>query len=146
VSVDIEGFGFNTAIAALMELKNTMQKLRSTTAGSDVWDESIRTLLVLMAPFVPHIAEELWERTGGKYSIHQQAWPVYDEAIAAEEMVTYPVQVNGKLRDRITVPADANEETIKAAALASARVQEFLNGGQPKNVIVIPGRLVNIVM
>jgi leucyl-tRNA synthetase len=147
VTEDIEEFGFNTAIAALMELKNTLQKFRATPVrGTDAWDEAVRMLLVMMAPFTPHIAEELWERIGGPYSIHTQPWPVYDEAIAAEEMITLPVQVNGKLRDRISVSADADEETIKAAALASAKVRDFLNGGKPKKVIVIPGRLVNIVI
>ncbi len=147
VTDDMESFGFNTAIAALMELKNTLQKFQKTpVVSTDAWNEAIRLLLLMMAPFTPHIAEELWARVGGPYSIHQQAWPVYDAAIAAEEMITIPVQVNGKVRDRIVVPADADEEAVKAAALASEKVKEHLNGGTPQKVIVIAGRLVNIVL
>jgi leucyl-tRNA synthetase len=147
VTADIDAFGFNTAIAGLMELKNTMQKYRETPVTStDAWKEAIRALLLMMAPFTPHIAEELWERTGGKYSVHQQAWPVADESIAAEESITLPVQINGKLRDRITVAATASEDEIKAAALASDKIKEQLNGGTPKQVIVVKGRLVNIVV
>jgi len=147
VTEDMETFGFNTAIAGLMELKNTMQKFQKTpVTRSDAWGEAARALLLMMAPIMPHIAEELWARVGEPYSVHQQAWPVFDESIAAEDMITYPVQINGKLRDRITVSADANEETIKAAALALEKVKEHLNRGAPKKVIVIPGRLVNIVV
>ena len=147
VTTDIEEFGFNTAIAALMELKNTMQRYRTTpVARTEAWDEAVRTLLLLLAPFTPHIAEELWARIGGEYSIHQQPWPVADEEIAAEEMITIVVQVNGKVRDRITVPAGTDEETVKARALASEKVQAYLDGKSPRKVIYVPGRLVNIVV
>jgi leucyl-tRNA synthetase len=147
VTADMETFGFNTALAALMELKNTMQAYRSTSvAGSEAWKEAVRTLLLLLAPFTPHITEELWTRIGGPYSIHQQAWPVADESIAAEEMITLAVQVNGKVRDRLTVPADADEETIKAAALALEKIKAQLDGKTPRKVIVVQGRLVSIVI
>ncbi len=147
VTADMEVFGFNTALAALMELKNTLQAYRSTPlAGSEVWKEAIRTLLLLLAPFTPHIAEELWARIGEAYSIHQQAWPVADESIAAEETVTLAVQVNGKVRDHLTVPADADEETIKAAALALEKIKAQLDGKTPRKVIVVQGRLVSIVI
>ncbi len=146
VTEDIEAFNFNTAIAALMELKNTMQKAKATpVAQTPVWDEAVRCLLLMLAPFTPHIAEELWARTGGPYSIHQQAWPEADPEVAAEEIITLVVQVNGKVRDRIEVPADVDEETAKAKALASEKVQGYLDGGRPRKVIYVPGRLVNIV-
>jgi leucyl-tRNA synthetase len=103
-------------------------------------------LLLMLAPFTPHIAEELWARIGGEYSIHQQAWPVADPAAAAEEVIELVVQVNGKVRDKIVVPADVTEETAKARALASEKVQAQLNGGAPRQVIYVPGRLVNIVI
>jgi leucyl-tRNA synthetase len=146
VTADIESFSFNTGIAAVTELKNLMQKLQKTpVAATGAWDEAVRAMLLLMAPFTPHVTEELWARIGGSYSIHQQAWPIYDPAIAAEEMITLPVQINGKVRDRITVPAGTDEETIKALALALEKVRSHLEGKTPKKVIVIPGRLVSIV-
>ena len=147
VTADMEVFGFNTALAALMELKNTLQAYRSTPiAGSEVWKEAIRTLLLLLAPFTPHIAEELWARIGEAYSIHQQAWPIADESIAAEETITLAVQVNGKVRDHLTVPAEADEETIKAAALALEKIKAQLDGKTPRKIIVVQGRLVSIVI
>ncbi len=146
VTQDMEDFGFNTAIAALMELKNTMQAYRGTpVARSDAWNEALRAMLLMMAPFTPHMAEELWAQIGGVYSIHQQAWPIVDEAIAAEDEITLVVQINGKVRDRVTLPADVSEDAAKAAALASQKVQEQLNGKPPSQVIYVPGRLVNIV-
>jgi len=146
VTADLEGFTFNTGIAALMELKNMMQKARETpVAGTEAWDEAIRTYLLLMAPFTPHIAEELWAYIGRPYSIHQQAWPAADETAAAEEVVTLVLQVNGKVRDRIEVPADIEEGEARRRALASAKVQEHLNGREPKKVIYVPGKLVNLV-
>jgi leucyl-tRNA synthetase len=147
VTRDIESFEFNTAIASLMELKNTMQDFRETPiAHTETWDEAVRTLLLLLAPFTPYIAEELWTRIGGPYSIHRQPWPVADEEVAAEEIVTLVVQVNGKVRDRIRVAADIDEETAKEKALASEKVQSYLEDGAPRRVIYVPGKLVNVVV
>jgi leucyl-tRNA synthetase len=98
-----------------------------------------------MAPFTPHIAEELWERLGLPYSIHQQSWPEIDPALLIADRITLAVQVNGKRRDEIEVAADADEATIRAAALASAKVARHLSGREPRKVIVVPGRLINIV-
>ncbi len=146
VTEDIEQFSFNTALAALMELKNLMQDYRHTpVVHTEAWDEAVRTLLLLMAPFTPHIAEELWAHIGGPYSIHEQRWPEADPEVAAEEAITLVVQVNGKVRDRITVPADIDEESARAMALASRAVQNFLNGKVPQKVIYVPGKLINIV-
>ncbi len=99
-----------------------------------------------MAPVTPHIAEELWARAGLPYSIHQQAWPSYDEAAAADEVVTLAVQVNGKVRDRIQVAADASEDVVRQAALAAAGVQKHTQGKQVVKVIVAQKQLVNIVI
>ncbi len=149
VTRDLEDFSFNTAIAALMELKNTMQDFKSkhpAILDTDAWTEAQQTLLLMMAPFVPHIAEELWAKIGGTYSIHQQSWPVADEEIAAEDYITLAVQVNGKVRDQITVPVDAAEDAVKEQALASENVQRHMDGKSPKRVIYVSGRLVNIVV
>ena len=103
-------------------------------------------LLLLLAPSFPHVSEELWARTGRAYSIHQQAWPSWDEELAAEEILTIVVQVNGKERDRFEAPADINEEDAKTQALATPGAQKHLDGRQPLKVIYVPGRLVNIVV
>ncbi len=147
VSDDLETFSFNTAIAALMEFTNALAKAKETpVVHMPAWDEAITTLLLIMAPFTPHIAEELWVRSGRPYSIHQQRWPAYDEAATAEEMITLVVQVNGKVRDRIQVPADVTEEQAREAALASEGARRHLNGKTPKKIVYVPGRLVNIVV
>ncbi len=155
VTEDLEQFRFNTAIAALMEFTNFLQgvkatggqEVKGTPAASDkVWDEAIQALLLMLAPLVPHIAEELWTRTGRPYSIHQRAWPKYDASLARAEMVTLVIQVNGKVRDRVRVRADISEADAKRLALESEKVGKFLDGRQVAEVIVVPGRLVNVVV
>ncbi|MFN2138468.1 MAG: class I tRNA ligase family protein, partial [Candidatus Promineifilaceae bacterium] len=147
VGEDLESFSFNTAVAAIMELRNAiMAAQREHNVSSEAWQEAIESLLLLLAPIAPHIAEELWSRRGKPYSIHQQPWPQWDEDIAREEQVTLIVQVNGKVRDRITVDADMPDEALKAAALVSENVQRFLDNREPRKVIVVKGKLVNIVV
>jgi leucyl-tRNA synthetase len=144
---DLLNFGFNTVVAAMMEFTNALYKARDAgLAGTPEWNEAIDILLRLTAPIAPHIAEELWSRKGCDYSIHQQPFPVADEAAAKEDEITIVVQVNGKVRDRIQVPAGASEETVKQAALASEGARRFINGAPPKQVRYVPGRLVNIVV
>jgi leucyl-tRNA synthetase len=146
VTYDYETLNFNTIISGLMELLNEMGTAKAQGAfGSDAWQEAQSIYLRMMAPACPHIAEELWERTGYEYSIHDQPWPEVDEEAAKEDEITLIVQVNGKLRDRLTVPANITEDAARAAALSSENIQALLEGKQPKKVIVVPGRLVNIV-
>jgi leucyl-tRNA synthetase len=146
VTGDYEAFRFNTGIARLMELSNAVAEARERgSVGSPADAEAIDTLLLLLAPVAPHVTEELWERRGKPYSIHQQAWPVSDPAIAAAEVVELPVQVNGKLRDRLVVAPETAPEEIERQALASERVQAYLRGRRPLRVVHIPGRLVNVV-
>jgi leucyl-tRNA synthetase len=146
VSEDYADFHFNTAISKLMELTNAMVRAREAgLAGSDAYAEAVEVLLKLMAPVTPHVAEELWERRGGAYSIHQQPWPVADPALVAADTIELPVQVDGKLRDRLVVTPDTPAAEIEAMALASEHVQRYLNGRAPAKVIQIPRRLVNVV-
>jgi leucyl-tRNA synthetase len=147
VTNDFENFEFNTIISALMELLNEMYRAREAgAAGTPEWGEATEIYLKMLAPVAPHLAEELWtNQLGRPYSVHQQEWPEVDEDAAREEVIEIPVQVNGKVRDRITVPAEAGEEEIKAAALASENVQKFLQGKEPKKIIVAQKRLVNVV-
>jgi leucyl-tRNA synthetase len=114
--------------------------------GPTAWQEAVESLLLMIAPSAPHIAEELWQRTGRPYSIHKQAWPEYDEALAASETFTLVVQVNGKLRDRFDVPVDIGEEEAKALAFASPKVTAHTEGHEILRVLFVPRRLVNIVV
>ncbi|NJO84164.1 MAG: class I tRNA ligase family protein, partial [Blastochloris sp.] len=108
--------------------------------GAQAWRESVRTMLLLMAPITPHIAEELWARIGEPYSIHQQSFPTFDAAKAAEEETTLVVMRNGKPVDRVNVPVELSEADAKRIALESAAIQKALNGMEPKKIIFIPGR------
>ena len=147
ITHDFEQFEFNTIISSLMELTNSMSDALDKGAnGSFSWQEAVDYLLRMMAPVVPHIAEELWERLGKPYSIHQQAWPKFEMEIAKEDEITLAVQVNGKLRDHIIVPIDIREEEAKEMALASEGAINYLHGRQPRKVIYVPGRLINIVV
>jgi leucyl-tRNA synthetase len=147
VTDDMEAFTFNTIIAGLMEFTNALQRARGTPVyGTEAWDEAIETLLLLLAPCCPHVAEELWARTGRPYSIHQQSWPAFDADLAAEEVITLIVQVNGRVRARLEVVADIAEEAAREAALADENVQRHIEGKDIRKVIYVPGRLVNIVV
>ncbi|KXK15983.1 MAG: leucyl-tRNA synthetase [Chloroflexi bacterium OLB14] len=148
VTHDFENFEFNTIISSLMELLNEMYKAREAGAvGTPEWNEATEIYIKMLAPVAPHIAEELWTNHLGKaYSIHQQMWPSVDESAAKDDSIEIPVQINGKVRDRIIVPADAGEEEIKSTALASETIQKYLEGKQPKKVIVAKGRLVSVVV
>lgn len=146
VTEELEEFSFNTAVAAIMELRNTiLAAQRAANVETAAWDEAVDTLLLLLAPISPHITEELWARRGCPYSIHTQSWPVWDETVAAEETISLVVQVNGKVRDKIDVPAGTSEAELKEIALASEKVKPWLNGKPPRKVIVVRGQLVNIV-
>ena len=141
VTTDLENLSFNTAIAAQMALRNTVQAaVRDGKLSAAVWRETMRVMLLLMAPVAPHISEELWSRLGFAYSIHQQAFPAYDAAKAAEDVTTLVVMRNGKPIDRIEVAIDIGEDEAKEIALASGGAQRVLDGKQPKRVIFIAGR------
>jgi leucyl-tRNA synthetase len=148
VTHDFENFEFNTIISALMELLNEMYKAREAGAvGTTQWEEATEIYIKMLAPVAPHIAEELWTNQLGKpYSVHQQQWPKVDEAAAKEDTIELPVQINGKVRDRIIVAADASEEEIKSTALASEAVKKYLEGKEPRKVIVANKRLVSLVI
>ncbi|MEP7041065.1 MAG: leucine--tRNA ligase [Chloroflexota bacterium] len=146
VGEDYAEFHFNTALSKLMQLTNALGAARDDgLAGTDAYAEAVDTLLLLLAPMAPHITEELWSRRGEPYSIHQQAWPTFDPALVVSEVIELPVQVDGKLRDKLTVAPDTAPEEIERRALASERVQAYLKGKAPRKVVQIPGRLVNIV-
>jgi leucyl-tRNA synthetase len=146
VTEDVERFRFNTAMAGLMEYTNALARFADgPRVGTVAWSEALRALLLLLAPLCPFIAEELWLRMDLPYSIHQQAWPTFDPALASAEEVTMVVQVNGKVRDKLTVPVGVSASDAQALALNSERVRRFVNGQQVANVVYVPGKLLNIV-
>ncbi len=147
VTQDLEKIRLNTMIAALMEYTNYMTKAKEEGVISKAaWDEAIETLMLLLAPTAPHLAEELWQQTGHEYSIHNQSWPKWDEVLAKEEEITLVVQVNGKLRDRITVPVSITEDEAKEKALESPKVKKHIESKKIIKTIYVPGRLVNVVV
>jgi len=147
VTADLEGLRFNTMIAALMEFTNYLVKAKETGVVTDsAWKGSVDTLLLLVAPTAPHLAEELWQRTGHDYSLHNQSWPEWDEELAKDEEITLVIQVNGKLRDRITVSASITEAEARQLALESPRVKAYLEGREIINTIYVPRRLINFVV
>ena len=147
VTGDLSRYRMNTMIAALMELTNVLHRARAAGAVDGAsWDEAMRLLLVMLAPPCPHIAEELWERTGGEYSVHTQQWPAVDASLAAREVSEIPVQVNGRLRDQLQIAADASEEEAREAAIALPRIASQLEGREIARVIYVPGRVLNIVV
>ena len=146
VGEDYAEFHFNTALSRLMELTNALGSARDDgLAGTDAYAEAVDALLLLLAPMAPHISEELWSRRGKPYSVHQQTWPTFDPTLVVSDMIELPVQVDGKLRDRLSVAPDTAPEEIERLALASERVQAYLKGRAPRKVVQIPGRLVNVV-
>ena len=146
VTRDFEQFEFNTIISSLMELSNEMMKLKEKVHGHPAWDEAVEIYTQMLAPIAPHISEEIWSLLGKPYSVHTSRWPTVDEKAAAVEEITLVLQVNGKVRDRITVPVDIREEDARVQALANETVQKQLEGREPRKVIYVKGRLVNIVV
>jgi leucyl-tRNA synthetase len=149
VTEDIERFHFNTAISAIMELVNEIYvseiKDRTDEMSRRVVREAIETVVVLLSPFVPHFAEELWEALGNRASIIKTRWPDYDPEAVLEDEILIVIQVNGRLRDRMTIPASYGEEEVKAWALKSERIRKLVEGKEIKRVILVPKKLVNIV-
>ena len=142
---EMEAFSFNTSVAQLMAMRNTLKEVqKKSNVSVEAWNEAVDSILLMLAPVSPFITEELWEARGNGYSIHQQSWPTADAELAKEDEITLIVQVNGKVRGKLTAPAGISQDDAKAAALAE--VADRLEGKEPKKVIVIPGRLVNIVV
>jgi leucyl-tRNA synthetase len=147
VTEDIDNFQFNTMIAALIEFTNELMKLRDQpVANTPAWREAASTLTLLMAPSTPYAAEEMWSRLGNAFSVHQQNWPAYEEALATVETVEIPIQINGKVRDKIVVESGLDQDALLTAAKTSARIQQQIAGKTIVKEISVPGRLVNIVV
>ena len=148
VSKDLESLNFNTAIAAQMELTNELYKLKEQDhfANRAAWQFALTSLTQLMAPFAPHIADELWETLGQTGSVHIGGWPAYDEQYLVEDNVTVAVQVNGKLRGAVTIPTGSDEAVASEQARADAKIAAYVDGKQVVKTIYVPGRLLNFVV
>jgi leucyl-tRNA synthetase len=140
VGDDISRLSYNTAVAAMMEYMNALRKGERTPHRAEVLP-----MIQLVSPFAPHLAEELWEQTGGQGSVFDAGWPAFDPALAAEDHIELVVQVNGKVRAKIRVPADIDQNAAVSAAMSDATVARFAVG-QPKKIVFVPGRLLNIVV
>ncbi len=149
VTEDIDRFHFNTAISAIMELVNEIYVSEINDSLNEVskrvMREALETVVVLLSPFVPHFAEELWEALGQGESVMRRPWPDYDREAVQEDEILIVIQVNGKVRDRITIPASYGEEEVKGWALKSEKIQKLIGGKEIKRVILVPRKLVNIV-
>jgi leucyl-tRNA synthetase len=145
ITEDIDGdYQFNTAVSELMKLSNALGE--ADCQESPVYAEGIQTLVLLLAPFAPHIAEELWQQMGYQTSVHQAAWPVYDPAALVADEITLVIQIMGKTRGTIEVPADSDKAALEKYARESEVAQRYLDGKEVKKVIVVPGKLVNFVV
>ena len=148
VTRDIEDEKFNTAVAAMMEMVNGLYKFKESHGiqATETWRFTLESLLQILAPFAPHITEELWQEMGHTDTIHVNHWPKWDEKYLVSDVVTIIVQVNGKLRAKLELPADADKDAIEQAALADENVIKFTSNKPPKKVIYVPKKLVNIVV
>lgn len=146
VTDDIRRQGFNTAIAGLMEYVNELYKLKLDGFSEKGWHDALTALAQLLAPFAPHMADELWTQLGGEGLVQNASWPTWDDSLIVEDTITIAVQVNGKLRGEVTAEKDADPEAIKALALAHENVAKFVGDQTPAKIIYVPGRLVSIVL
>ncbi|HZK67233.1 MAG TPA: class I tRNA ligase family protein, partial [Chloroflexota bacterium] len=145
ITEDMERFRYNTMLAKMMECVNGLAPARDSISD-EVWDEAIEKLVLMLAPSAPHLAEELWHRLGHEESVHLQPWPAWDEALTVEDVVTLVVQVNGKVRDKLEIPAGMEKEEVRKTALERPKVQPYLEGKAVRGVVYVPNRLVNIVV
>ena len=148
VTRDIEDEKFNTAVAAMMEMVNGLYKFKESHGmqASETWRFTLESLLQILAPFAPHITEELWQELGHTDTIHVNHWPKWDEKYLVSDVMTIIVQVNGKLRSKLELPADIDQRGVEEAALADANVQKFTNNKPPKKMVYVPGKLLNVVI
>ena len=153
VGLDIEGFQFNTAIAAIMELLNDIYAyapLEKEALPHDVnpllVSELIENLTLLIAPFAPHLGEEVWQEMGNRSTVYRASWPVFDSAVAAEDEINIMVQINGKIRDKVQVRRDADEESVRRLIFQTARVMQFISGKEVIKTVFVPNKMFSIVI
>jgi len=148
VGDDIDKFAFNTAVAALMEMVNEMQSFSNTCKGkaSACMSEAVEMLVLLLAPMTPHIADELWEELGKTGFTIDETWPSYDSEVAKADEVEIVIQINGKIREKLVIPADSDEEAMKLIVMENAKIKSEISGKTIRKMIIVKGKLVNIVV
>lgn len=149
VTQDLDRYSFNTAVAGVMELVNSLYQFRDAaktrTEAMEVMQEAVKIVLLMLAPFVPHITEELWHEVGHTDSIHEEGWPAADESALVQAEIEIVIQINGRVRDRMCVPKGEDPEYLRQAALSRDRVRELIQDKGIRDVFVVPERLINIV-
>ena len=144
---DMRQFRFNTAVATMMTYLNDLAAFQNETIPASQWRQAIESFTLLLAPICPFVTEAVWQEVlGHTDSVHQQAWPAFEAGKAADEEITVVVQVNGRLRERLTMAAGVTEDSMREAAVHSPNIQNYINGQAIRKVIVVPGKLVNIVV
>ena len=149
VTIDLDRFSLNTAISRMMELVNGMYKYKESgirNQESGIWKECLETIPKLLSPYAPHFAEEMWERIGGKGLVMESEWPQFDPSMIKESQITIVVQVNGRVRDKLEVPAGTSMDQAKEMALGLPKIKQHLDGKEGRKVITVPDKLVNIVV
>jgi leucyl-tRNA synthetase len=145
ISEDLDGdYQFNTAVSELMKLSNAMAE-HVAASGDGVATEAVEALLILLAPFAPHLAEELWLKLGGPAGVHSQRWPSADPRALVRDTIELVIQIKGKVRGSLAAPATADKSTLERLALESEVAAKWLEGKTPSRIIVVPGKLVNLV-
>jgi leucyl-tRNA synthetase len=145
VTEDMENFKFNTAISKIMELVNAIYQIPYTVCQKEI-KEAIKTTVLLLSPFCPHICEEMWQKLGYKKTTIKEKWPTYNRDLIKEETITYVIQVNGKVRSKLEVPAEITEEELKEKVLFDEKIKKWIENKEIKRFIFVPKRLVNIVI
>jgi leucyl-tRNA synthetase len=139
-------FNFNTAISAVMEMVNEMYKYKEGEVNKALYGEAIKNLVIMLAPFVPHVCEEMWEHLGMEGSVHEQGWPEYDESALVKDTVEIVVQINGKIKEKINIPGDLSREEMEKIAMEDEKVKGLTEGKNIVKVIAVPNKLLNIVV
>ena len=147
VSDDIgERFNFNTAISTIMEMVNEMYKYKEGQVNPGLYGTAIKDLVIMMAPFTPHVAEEMWEHLGFAGSVHEQSWPSYDEKALVKDTVEIVVQLNGKIKEKLDIAGDLSREEMEKVAMENEKVKALTEGKNVVKVIAVPNKLINIVV
>lgn len=147
VSDDVgERFNFNTAISTVMEMVNEMYRYKEGEVNEGLFAEAIRCLIIMLAPFVPHVTEEMWDHLGYEGSVHDQQWPEYDESALVKDTVEIVVQINGKIKEKINIAGDLSRDEMQAAAMEDEKVKVLVDGKNVVKVIAVPNKLINIVI
>ena len=139
-------FNFNTAISTIMELVNEMYRYKEGQINDGLYGKAIKSLIIMLAPFVPHITAEMWEHLGYEDSVHEQLWPEYDEEALVKDTVEIVVQINGKIKERLNIAGDMSKEEMTALVVENEKIKELTEGKNVIKVIAVPGKLINIVV